>query len=70
MYLRVDPSKSAGNDLFVMEKNAEYDKLKSRVQIDCLAGGHYTLPTAILIEHQEVKCVQTGSDIYTLIYKI
>jgi hypothetical protein len=70
MYLRVDPSRSAGTDLFVMEKNADFDKLKSHTQIECLQGQHFNLPSAILIESQAITCIETASNIFTMIYKI
>lgn len=70
MYLRIDPSKSAGTDLFVLEKNVDFNELKKNTQIECLQGQHFTLPTAILIESQPVTCIETASTIFTIIYKI
>lgn len=70
MFLRVDPSKSSGNDLYVIDKGSDYNLLKSNIQLSCLQGQYYNLPNAVLIENQQITCLETDSNIYTLIYKI
>jgi hypothetical protein len=70
MYLRIDPSQSALSDLFILDKDDSYSVLTSRQEPTCTAGYHQSLPNAILVGSQQVKCIETGDPINTLIYKI
>jgi len=70
MYVRVDPSKSAGFDLYVLDSNSNLKNLKNNSTITCLNGIHQNLPGAELKDSQRITCTESDSQIFTLIYKI
>jgi hypothetical protein len=70
MYLRVDPSKSAGFDLYVLDSNSNLQSLKNNSTLLCLNGIHQNFPDAELKDNQQITCTESDSQIFTLIYKI
>lgn len=70
MFIRVDPAKSASNNLFVMDNDNDLNSLQNRRQLNCSEGVHYTHPHANLVETQTIVCVTTGATIFTIIYSI
>lgn len=70
MFIRVDPSRSAGSDLFIMDSDASLDALKNRDSLPCAAGGHQRFPSTTLQTSQDITCDETGDDLFTIIYLI
>jgi hypothetical protein len=68
MFVRVDPSRSAGNDFFILDSDASADNLQARDSLVCSAGGHQKLKSAKLITTQDITCSDTGMPLFTIIY--
>jgi hypothetical protein len=70
MYIRVDPSQSALSDLYILDTDPSYTELFARVNTACASGYHKNQPGATFIIKQQITCIETGTTLNTLIYKI
>lgn len=68
MFVRVDPSRSAGTDYFILDSDDSIDNLQARDSLDCSAGGHQKLKSAKLTTTQDITCGNTGMPLFTIIY--
>lgn len=46
--------------MFVLDRDLDINKLKSRINIDCAGIGYKSFSNPILIESQQMRCVSLG----------
>jgi len=57
MYYRVKKFSDSYSNMFVLDKDADLNKLKARTSIDCSGLGLKSFINPVFIESQQVKCV-------------
>jgi len=60
MYYRVKKYKPELSNMFVLDRDNDFFRLKLRTEIDCSGIGGMSFSSSEFIESQEIKCISLG----------
>lgn len=62
MYYRVKQYRDSYSNMYVLDKDDDLSRLKSRINIDCAGLGPWSFSSPRFLESQIVRCVSQGGE--------